>query len=172
MRLLFEIDTKDYDLNGKIVIRPSVRSIIIKDGLVALVHSEKYNYYKFPGGGIEANETHEEALIRETLEESGLKVIKKSIKPYGIVHRIQKGVRGEDVFIQDNFYYFCDVENSVYNQNLDPYESDEKFTLYFMDPVDAIHENRQNDHGPKQKIMILREARVLEMLIQEGYFNK
>ena len=68
MRLLFEIDTKDYNLNGKIVNRPSVRSIIIKDGLVALVHSEKYNYYKFPGGGIESNETHEEALIRETLE--------------------------------------------------------------------------------------------------------
>ena len=32
MRLLFEIDTKDYDPNGKAFVRPSVRGIIIRDG--------------------------------------------------------------------------------------------------------------------------------------------
>ena len=47
MRLLFEIDTKDYDPNGKPFVRPSVRGIIIRDGKVAMVHSLKYDYYKF-----------------------------------------------------------------------------------------------------------------------------
>ena len=41
MRLLFEIDTKDYDPNGKAFVRPSVRGIIIRDGKVAMVHSLK-----------------------------------------------------------------------------------------------------------------------------------
>ena len=64
MRLLFEIDTKDYDPNGKPFVRPSVRGIIIRDGKVAMVHSLKYDYYKFPGGGMEDGEGLEEALLR------------------------------------------------------------------------------------------------------------
>ena len=128
MRLLFTIDTKDYDINGTKFIRPSSRAIIIKDNLVAMVHSIKYDYYKFPGGGIEANESKIEALIRETKEESGLIIIPSSIKEYGYVHRIQKSDKA-DVFIQDNYYYLCEVEEEIVKQKLDDYESNEKFTL-------------------------------------------
>ena len=92
MRLLFEIDTKDYDLNGGAFIRHSARCINIKNGLVAMVYSVKYDYYKFPGGGIEENESEEHAMIRETQEEAGLVVIPESIKEYGYVHRIQKAI--------------------------------------------------------------------------------
>ena len=74
MRSLFEIDTKDYDINVTTVSRPSARGIIIKDGKLAMIHSIKYDYYKFPGGGIEKNEQKESALIREVLEETGLDV--------------------------------------------------------------------------------------------------
>ena len=125
MRSLFEIDTKDYDINGTTVSRPSARGIIIKDGKLAMIHSIKYDYYKFPGGGIEKNEQRESALIREVLEETGLDVIPQTIKEYGMVHRIQKGDY-EDVFIQDNYYYLCDVEDNVHEQKLDDYEKEEK----------------------------------------------
>ena len=57
MRLLFEIDTKDYDINGTAFVRHSARCINIKNGKVAMVHSLKYDYYKFPGGGIEKGES-------------------------------------------------------------------------------------------------------------------
>lgn len=43
MRLLFELDTKDYDMNVKAFIRPSVRSIIIRENKVAMMHSTKYD---------------------------------------------------------------------------------------------------------------------------------
>lgn len=170
MRLLFEIDTKDYNINGKKFIRPSVRSIIIKENKVAMVHSLKYNYYKFPGGGIEEGENHNQALIRETLEESGLTIISESIKEYGYVHRIQKSEL-YDVFIQDNYYYLCDVEDKIQTQNLDDYESEEKFTLEFVNAKEVIDINRNKNHGPKDQNMIEREAKILELLIKEGLIS-
>lgn len=100
MGFLFEMDTKDYDPNGKPFVQPSVRGIIIRDGKVAMVHSLKYDYYKFPGGGMEPGESLEQALRREVAEEAGLQVT--SIREYGFVHRVQKRQK-EDVFIQDNY---------------------------------------------------------------------
>lgn len=168
MRLLFELDTKDYDPGGVPFVRPSVRGIIIRDGKIAMVHSLKYDYYKFPGGGIEPGESLQDALIREAAEEAGLQVIPESIREYGLVHRVQKGKK-EDFFIQDNYYFLCDVEDAVRPQHLDDYEAEERFTLEFAEPQHAIRTNRHEDHGPKDPIMLEREARVLEMLIQEGY---
>ena len=107
MRLLFEIDKKDYIEGGTVGRRPSVRGIIVQDGKLAVVHSLKYDYYKLPGGGIDPGETHEETLIREVHEESGLRVIPESIREWGFVRRTQKGKR-EDIFVQENFYYLCD----------------------------------------------------------------
>ena len=95
MRLLFEMDAKDYDPDGKVFSRPSARGIIIRDGKIAMVHSLKYDYYKFPGGGIEKGESPEQTLQREVAEEAGLQVIPQSIREYGLVHRVQKGEKGE-----------------------------------------------------------------------------
>ena len=171
MRLLFEIDTKDYDPNGVAFVRHSARCIHIKNGLVAMVHSLRYDYYKFPGGGIEKGESAEHAMIRETREEAGLVVIPGSVKEYGYVHRIQKSDHeDEEYFVQDNYYYLCDVEEGIEAQELDDYEADEKFTLEYVEPDKAVFINRNVDHGPKDQIMLEREARVLELLKEEGYF--
>lgn len=172
MRFLFEIDTKDYDPNGTVFVRDSVRSIIVKNGKVAMVHSIKYDYYKFPGGGIEDGESKETALIRETREEAGLSVIPETIQEYGYVHRIQKSDHPDtDHFIQDNYYYLCQAEEALQTQDLDDYEADESFTLEWMDPETAISINRNACHGSKDQNMLEREARVLEILMQEGYFD-
>lgn len=176
MRLLFEIDTKDYDLNGVAFVRHSARCINIKSGLVAMVHSIKYDYYKFPGGGIEEKESAEQAMIRETREEAGLVVIPGSVKEYGYVHRIQKSDHDDaDYFVQDNYYYVCDVEESIQVQALDEYEAEEQFTLEYVDPDKAAAVNRNGDHGPAGNAMrdveLEREAKVLELLKEEGYFG-
>lgn len=170
MRLLFELDAKDYDINGVRFVRPSARGIIIKNGLIALVHSIKYDYYKFPGGGIEKDELKTDALKREVTEETGLIVIDESIKEYGYVHRIQKG-KIEDVFEQDNYYYLCDCVDEITKQSLDKYEEEENFTLEFINPYEAIKANRTSFHGPKDNTMLERDTKVLELLIEKGYFN-
>ena len=75
------------------------------------------------------------------------------------------------MFIQDNYYYLCDVEENRINQKLDDYEDFEKFTLELIEPEVAINANRYKDHGPKDQNMLEREAKVLELLIKEGYLN-
>ena len=167
MRLLFELNTGDFAPNGTAFVRPSVRAIIRKEGRIAMVHSLKYDYYKFPGGGMEPGEQQEETLIRETREEAGLTVLPDSIRAYGYVHRVQKGTK-EDMFIQDNYYYLCDTESDALQQQLDDYEEEERFTLEYVDPRLAIAVNRSHDHGPKDSQMLEREARVLEILLAEG----
>ena len=169
MRLLFEMDKKNYGGCVRAFTRNSARSIIIRNGKIAMIHSLKYDYYKFPGGGIEPGESDIDVLIRETAEEAGLTVVPDTIREYGYVHRIQKSTVEEDeYFIQDNYYYLCDVEEGVRPQKLDDYESEEHFTLEYVKPETAILSNRTKDHGPKDPVMLEREARVLEMLLSEG----
>ena len=172
MRLLFEMDKKDHADCTRSFIRNSARSVIISDKKVAMIHSEKYDYYKFPGGGIEAGEDPIEAMIRETREEAGLVIIPESVREYGIVHRVQKSDKDPDVrFIQDNFYYLCAAEDDAVSQNLQGYEAEEGYELVYVDPRVAIEKNRHLGKTPYSSTMFEREARVLEMLIEEGYFD-
>ena len=173
MRLLFEIDHKDYADCTHRYVRNSARSIIIKDKKVAMMHSSRFDNYKFPGGGIEGAEEPIEAMIRETREDAGLVVIPESIVEYGYVHRIQKGEQDPSVcFVQDNFYYLCSVQDEVVPQCLDAYEAEENFTLEFVDPKEAI---RKNHHAvgdaSNQLVGHARDAKVLELLIAEGFFD-
>lgn len=170
MRMLFEIDEQNYDPDGTVRKRPSARGIFICDGKIAMVHSEKYGYYKFPGGGIEPGESEREALVREVLEEAGMTVDEDSIIEYGQVRRIQKDNQA-DIFIQDNFYFFCDTKGEIGAQNLDEKEAEAGFILVFTDPQTAIEANRKCKVEEFSQPMVEREARVLEMLVAEGYFN-
>ena len=171
MRELFTIDLKNYKENGTVGKRPSVRGIIIKDGKIAMMHSLKYDYYKLPGGGIEEGEELRDTLVREVKEESGLVVKKETIKEFGYVRRIEKGMF-EDIFMQENYYFLCDVEDEVSSQELDDYEAEEGFTLEFVTPDHAINVNYTGDHREKVEKqtftgMLTRENRVLQMVRAE-----
>ena len=169
MRLLFEMDKKDYDGCTRTFSRDSARSIIICHGRVAMIHSQKYDYYKFPGGGIENGEEPIEAMIRETQEEAGLTVIPESVKEYGYVHRIQRSdCNPSECFVQNNYYYLCDAADSLVSQKLDEYEKEEAFQLVYIEPAMAIETNRRVRESPYNPIMFEREARVLELLLAEG----
>ncbi len=173
MRLLFEMDKKDYDKCTHSFVRNSARSVIIKGKRVAMVHSVKYDYYKFPGGGIEDGESPVDAMIRETREESGLIVKPDTVKEYGYVHRIEKSYMSEtECFIQDNYYYLCETADEVGAQELDDYEANEDYTLEYVEPNVAIKKNRNVTQSPYDQAMFEREARVLELLIAEGLFEK
>ena len=172
MRLLFSMDLKDYDNCDHSFVRNSARSVIVQGGKIAMIHSLLYDYYKFPGGGIEDGEDPVAAMIRETREEAGLVVVPESIRPYGYVHRAQRSDRDPtEIFIQDNYYYLCEAEATAVAQKLDGYEAKERYTLAWVDPQTAIDKNRNVKESPYNRMMFEREARVLELLLEEGYFK-
>ena len=169
MRLLFEMDKKDYTHCTHSFVRNSARSIIISGERLAMIHSKKYDYYKFPGGGIEQGEDPIDAMIRETREESGLVVKPETVEEYGYVHRIQKsGMDDTECFIQDNYYYLCEVEEETLSQCLDNYESEENYALEYVEPQLVISKNRNVAQSPYDPIMFEREVKVIEMLVREG----
>lgn len=171
MRELFTIDKQNYKKEGTVGKRPSVRGIILKDDRIAMMYSRKYDYYKLPGGGIESGENYEDTLIREVREESGLIVKPESVREFGYVRRIERG-KIEDIFIQDNYYYLCEVEEDRVPQSFDDYEEEEQFVLEYVTPEYAIETNQNANHKEKEEVctfggMLERENRVLEIVRRE-----
>ncbi len=65
------ISKKDANLSES---STACRAIMKKDDKYCLMHLTKYNIYTTPGGRIEGNESLEECLEREVLEETGIVV--------------------------------------------------------------------------------------------------
>lgn len=165
MRDLFKLDFENYNPDGKVFSRPSARAIIYDNDKVLLVYSKKYNYYKFPGGGIEKGEKIEDALAREVREETGYIIIPETIEEYGRVLRRQKdSIQDDAIFEQENFYFFCKADDRLVATDLDEYESEEGFTPVWVDAMVASHHNREEYHGDGvDLVMIKREAKVLDL---------
>ena len=163
------MDIKNYRDDWQRSRRDSARAIIrMGDDKLALVYATKLGYYKFPGGGIHQDEDKSAALIREVQEEVGLVVIPQSIKEYGVVHRFQKsGKIADTVFVQDSFYYTCDVESDkIINQNLDDYEDKAGFELRIVSIKEALDANlKYRDDDNFNIVMIARDTRVFAMLL-------
>lgn len=91
MRELFSIMEgagDGYNKGFSRIVRPSVRGIIICGKKLVLGYSTGCGAYEIPGGGIEAGETHFEALRREIREELGISIADNTITEFGAVHRI------------------------------------------------------------------------------------
>lgn len=169
MKRLFTIDLQDYAPNWERSKRPTVRAIIEHNGKLALIHKQQYDYYAFPGGGIEDGESYHDALIREVHEETGLRVIPDSIEEFGSALRLNSSHRyANTIFEQENFYYKCAVDSVVDEQQLSAGEAEEGFELEFVSAEDALHKNRYGDHKEETGgIWIERESKILEILIGE-----
>ncbi len=141
MRLLKEINSNDYDTSLDIIKREACRAIYYKNGKVGMIKSERHNYYKFPGGGRENNETLIDTLIRETKEETGMTIKPNTIEDFGYVVEKRKSLFEDKIFLQYSYYYLVDVEEKIGDIHLVDYEIEEKFKLVFVTPIEAIKEN-------------------------------
>lgn len=170
MKTLVTLDAKNYNDFQHRSKRQAVRAIIKRNGRIALVKSKVMNHYKFPGGGIEENESHIDALVREVREETGLIVKVDTVKECGMIHEIRKSTINDDIFEQFSYYYYLDVEDYFLEPALDENESKLQYVLEWVNPKKAYDVNRELAKDYTNKFL-LREVYMLRMLIDIRLVN-
>lgn len=143
--------------------REAVRAVIMRDDPILLVQSNLGDY-KFPGGGVEEGETHNDALVREVAEETGYVngVIggKVGLVVERSVDRYDEGA----IFEMNSHYYFCEVTDETSPQRLDDYELEQEFTPKWVTLNKAIDQNDVALKSDSRNSWIHRENAVLEEL--------
>ena len=114
--------TKDF-LAKEVKWRPAAYGIVIKDSKI-LLSKQFGNRYDLPGGGVDLNETMEEAVIREVKEETGIDV--KSPKFIDMKESFFWDSHSEGVpYHCLMFYYFCEyVGGKLSTDGFDEWEKE------------------------------------------------
>ena len=165
MKLLKIFDKRSKMLGHQpIIYRDSVRAIILKQGKILLVFSEESQEYKFPGGGVKELEGRETALKREVMEEVG-KQVNSINESLGYVDQIYNDIYDErKYFFLRSYYYFCEVLDSEFSQNLDVYEQQLKFVPRWVTISEAIELNQVKYDKGSEYHWTERELYVLKLL--------
>ncbi|MGF2616421.1 NUDIX domain-containing protein [Rossellomorea vietnamensis] len=148
----------------KINKREAVRAVILKDNKILLVHSRKGDY-KFPGGGMEGDETHSQALKREVAEETGYTNI-EVIKNLGrVLEEKSDEFESNCLFSMSSTYYLCRLASEeTSTMNLDKYEADLDFVPVWITVEEAIQQNEALIQNIKNNSWLKRETLVLKRL--------
>jgi len=156
----------DLDLDGSRVRRTAVRAVIEIADRLLMVFSAVNGDYKFPGGGIETDESHADALRREVLEECGRRL--QNVGPQIALLSEYDAAAEADMayFRMDSHYYRCGlVPGEEQDLDLDTYEADLGFAPRWTTLEIALKANRavlQRNAAPPR--WTARETYFLEYL--------
>ena len=155
---------KDTDIYESTMKRIAVRAIITKGNKILLIHLEKSNEYKFPGGGVEDGEDNIIALKRETLEEAGVKIHR--IGDFlGYVDQTYPDIYNNNkCFFQRSYYYYCDIFEEQFNLNLSANEKSYGFVPIWITLDEAIKLNEDKLSNRNDTPWTERELYVLKLL--------
>ena len=141
MMINMEIIDKKIDLNHKATYREVVRGIVISGKKILVVYPKDERIYGTPGGGIESNESKEDALRREMLEEVGANHL-EIIFYLGKMTAYRKKFDEDPNFIPTHHLYLVDIK-SWGNQSLIAYEIALGLSYDFIDIDEVIETNEQ-----------------------------
>ena len=159
----FTLDLKDYKEGGTVFRREAVRGVIRRGNRYLVIHG-KYGDYKFPGGGRKRGESLTDTLCREVQEETGYKVIIQSIGDYFLVHEKRKG-DPDDLLEMDSRYYFCEVEETVYERNLDDYEKEYEYQAEWL-PLEETTQKNESAEQYEKIPWVIRETLVMKEVLK------
>ncbi len=152
------------NIHGKTVHRTAVRAVIQRGENLLMILSANVGDYKFPGGGVDAGETHEQALRREVREECGAELSHIGEEIGSVVEYNHAQDDSFDTFKMTSHYYRCEVMDGFGAQKLDGYERDLGFTPAWIEIDDAIRINKSALASVNAPGWLRREIFVLEYL--------
>lgn len=152
----------------KVIRRVAVKGVVKKDGKVLLIHTNKGDY-KFPGGGIDKDESIKDALKREMAEETGFQL--KSIGEVlgKVLERKLDQYEHNTIFEMESIYILCKLNyQDLMQQNLDTYEAQQEFKPLFIALENALENNLQCLKNKNKDInpWVGRETDIISKLIE------
>lgn len=123
--------------------RIAIKGIMLKDGKLLLLKTNKGDY-KIPGGGQKKREDAHETLEREFDEEVGCKLINLG-KMIGITKEVGPDKFDSNAyFAMINYYYMCEANvETLKAQKLDEYEAELEIRPMFVSLEDVINNNTE-----------------------------
>ena len=150
-----DVNNKKYEVaTKKLTFRPSVYGIAIKNNKILL--SKQWDGYDFPGGGLNLEETIEEALKREFWEETGYK-----IKVGEVIHTQTSFFHSAHSSIKEYWncvliYYTCKIiSGKISTENFD---EDEKKYLSAAEWVDIKNIKKLKFYNSVNSSEVIKKA--------------
>lgn len=150
---------------GPVVRRAAVKALVERDGRYLLLRTPATDDHKLPGGGIDAGETHEQALARELAEETGRALDRVDSLVLTVVERRRDQHEPGAVFEMTSSYYRVALTPGTGERDLDDYERDLDLTPVWVTAGSALAANEAllatGDAAP----WTARETEVLRMIV-------
>ena len=162
METLFILDEGGYSEGMELISRYASRAVIVgADGRIAM-QRDKNGEYKLPGGGIEPGEDEMEALCREVSEETGMTVIRDSVREIGVIIERRRDIYSPEKRYESHSYcYFCSCEQAVGQTSLTEHEQYHGYKLEWASFEQIMQANTRYPWSQ-------RDTRLLALLRERG----
>ncbi len=157
--------TLGYDSSKHVVdgwrVRQAVRAVLLNNNNeITLMYIAKYDVYKLPGGGVDEDESLDEAFVREMMEETGCEV--KKTDTIGVT--IEK--RDQWKMFQVSHCFIAKAKK-VKSLELTDEEKESEFSLQWISSIDEalelVNKNKSDRYDNKyikaRDYSILRSAK-------------
>lgn len=121
-------------------VREAARAVLLDErDQVALLYVSEQNYYKLPGGGVEADEGRMSALKRECLEETGCQI--SVISEIGIIVEYRKFCSLKQI----SYCYLAKINGEKDSPTFTSEEQEEGFELRWFPSAQALQLLSKNE---------------------------
>lgn len=143
MKLIAKVTDKDIGEEivkmNEPIHRKAARGIVLdEEGNIAVFYKKNKNMYKLPGGGLENEESYENAFVREVKEEVGCEV--KITDCLGYIEEYKT----KSNYMQTSFVFIGKIIKKLDNLFLTDMEKDEGGERLWLRPEEALEKMKQN----------------------------
>ncbi|MFN3931022.1 MAG: NUDIX domain-containing protein [Brevundimonas sp.] len=143
MRLIKKLVHPDAEaLTGATLTRRAARGIVMRETLILLLFTERYNDFSFPGGGVAEGEDLIDGLRRELEEETGASNVRVQ-RDYGYVEELRPHRRsGFDLMHMTSHFFLCDIDPELRATRMEAYETANGMRPVWVELDEALAHNR------------------------------